>query len=112
MFVQIVGKGYINVNSIVMVSSKNSDGKYMVTLSHGGKIIVTQKVRDEIVNGQNTNVGLIGSGPRVSGPRVSGPSPVELSMPKIEIRTDIDPDKTDELAAQIIERLSEVESDE
>ena len=50
MFVQIVGKGHINVNQIIMISSKNKDGKYMITLSHGGKFIITQKVRDEIIH--------------------------------------------------------------
>jgi hypothetical protein len=51
-FVEIKGKGHINVNNVVMVSNKMTNGKYMLTLVHGGKIQVTKGVRDKIVRAQ------------------------------------------------------------
>ena len=63
MFIQVIGKGYINVNNIVMVSSKNVDGKYCVTLAHGGKIIVGRSVRDKIIKGDEITL----DEPRSSG---------------------------------------------
>ena len=57
MFIEIRGKGFINVNNVVMVSSKNEDGKYMVTLVHGGRIIVTQSVRDKIIKAYDGEIG-------------------------------------------------------
>jgi len=48
MFIEIKGKGHVNINQVVMVSNKINN-KYVVTLSHGGKITVSKGVRDKIV---------------------------------------------------------------
>jgi len=54
MFIQINGIGNVNINNIVMITKHpNMKDKFQVVLSHGGKIMVTKTVRDDILNHGN-----------------------------------------------------------
>jgi|LGVE01.1.fsa_nt_gb hypothetical protein len=51
MFIEIKGKGHVNVDNVVMINKSIEKNKYVVILTHGGKITVSKTVRDNIIKG-------------------------------------------------------------